>query len=245
MNKIKRLFLKLLQNKIIYEDNIVPVVIKDYWYDVTPCITIRGLSRDRGDYLTHRITVKKPLDISHPLYNNEKPNKKYPHLAESTRKSYEIQINVWCNTEKDSEVIVEEVKNQLFLARNGHYTYCAKYDSETHYCKTINEPCKAINGYGYKGLRGLCPSPREYHCCSLFNAYNVIKNTIIISPDYESDEYDHKPPLKRSIIDIELDYYDIMLFPSNPYLCYETPQLEVKNSEDKINELIGKYSENG
>ena len=241
MNKIKRLFLRLLQDRIIYEDDIVPVVIKDYWYDTTPCVTIRGISRDKGSYLTHQITVKRPLDENHPLYDENNPNKRYPHLAESTRKTYEIQINIWCNNEKEREEIVNSVKNLLFLARNNHYTFCSQYDITDSNCKYLNEQCKAIDNYGYKGLRGLCPSPKEYHCCNIFNFYNVIKNSIIISPDYEQDEYEQRPPLKRSIIDITLDYYEINVFPSNPVGCYEVPQFEVNNIIN-LNKTIEDYN---
>jgi len=91
---------------------------------------------------------------------------------------------------------------------------------------------------------GLCPSPYEYHCCSLFNAYGVVKNSINIGSDYEQDEYDHRPPLKRSIIDVGLDYYDITVFPSKPIRCYEPPQFETNNNIN-INDLINNFKENG
>lgn len=244
MNKIKSLFLKILQNKIILDDKIVPVIIKDYWADMTPCITIYGYNKDKSHNRYYN-TVKRPLNKDNPLYDSDKPNKKYPHLAEFTKHSYGIQINIWCNNEREREKIVEQVKHCLFLSRNNHYTYCSKYDSENNICKTINEQCKATLDTGYKGLMGLCPSPKEYHCCSLFNAYGVIKNSIHISSDYEQDEYDHRPPLKRSIIDIDLDYYDIIVFPSKPINCYETPQFETRSIEDNINELIEKFKEDG
>ena len=115
MNKIKRMFLWILQGKIVYEDKIVPVVIKDHWYDTTPSITINGYNRDNGDCLRQQITVKRPLKEDHPLYDNEDPNKKYPHLAEQTRHTYEIEINVWCNDERQRDCIVKQVKHCLFL----------------------------------------------------------------------------------------------------------------------------------
>ena len=220
MNKIKTLFLKILQGKVIYHDKIVPVVIKDYWYDNTPCITITGFNRDRHNYPRQQVLVKRPLPKYHELYDKTHPDKKYPHLAEQTRHSYEVQINIWCNNEKEREIIVNQVKKYLFLARNSNYLFCMKYDSETHKCKTINEECKSRTSKGFKNLRGLCPNPRKYHCCNIFRAYDVIKNTIEISDDFEQDEYTHKPPLKRSIIEVNLDYNEVNVFPSNPMLCY-------------------------
>lgn len=224
MNKIKTLFLSILQGKIIYKDKIVPVIVKDRWVDKTPCITIYGINRDKGQYLRQNVQVKKPLKKDHPLYNKDKPNKKFPHLAERTRHSYDIQINVWCNDEHERDCIVRQVKDCLFLARNYNYQYCTKYDKETFKCKTIDEECKARTVGGFRGLRGLCPNPKEYHCCNVFNAYNVIGNTVFISDDYEQDEYEHRPPLKRSIIDVSLDYYNYNIFPSNPFLCALPPR---------------------
>ena len=69
----------------------------------------------------------------------------------------------------------------------------------------------------------------------------MIKNSIIISPDYEQDEYEQRPPLKRSIIDITLDYYEINVFPSNPVGCYEVPQFEVNNIIN-LNKTIEDYN---
>lgn len=245
MNKIKRLFLNILQGNVIYDNNIVPVIIKDYWFDTTPCITIHGNVRNKTPNNRHYVQVKRVLDKNHDLYDSEKPFKKYPHLAESITYSYDVQINVWCNNEREREIIVNKVKECLFLARNNHYTYCSKYDNETCKCKTLDEECRARTTYGYRQLRGLCPSPKEYGCCSLLNAYGVIKSSISISPDYEQDEYNHKPPLKRSIIDIELDYKDIIVFPSNPNLCYEIPKFNEEGVSDNINDLVEEYEDNG
>ena len=153
MNIVKRTFLQLLQNRIIFDDDIIPVVIKDYWYDVTPCVTITGFSRDKGRYNRQQRTVRKPLSEEHPLYDAENPNLKYPFLAEYQRKEYEIQLNVWCNNEREREEIVNQVRKLLFLARNHHYSFCVNYDKDTHYCNTIGEECKARTVTGYKGLR--------------------------------------------------------------------------------------------
>ena len=183
------------------------------------------------------------MNEDNPLYNEKNPNKKYPHLAEFVEHSYGIQLNVWCNDEREREKIVNQVKQCLFLARNGHYSYCSKYDSKTQFCRTINEECKAMTDMGYRGTMGLCPSPKQYHCCSLFNSYGVVKSSINISSDYEQDEYDHRPPLKRSIIDVELTYYDITTFPSKQSMCYETPQFEGE-SDININNIISNFEEN-
>ena len=143
MNKIKRLFLKILQNNIIYNEDIVPVVIKDYWFDTTPCITIHGFNRDKNN-LRWYTTTYKTVDETHPLYDSENPTKKYPFLSEVTKHSYEIQINVWCNNEREREKIVNQVKKCLFYARNSNYRYCANYDKETNKCSYLDDICPLL-----------------------------------------------------------------------------------------------------
>lgn len=219
MNKVKRTFLLLLQGNVFYEGKVVPVVIKDYPIDTTPSITITGFNRDRGKYRPHQITVKRPLPENHPLFDVDNPNLKYPFLAESTRKSYEVQINVWCNNEKERELIVNQVKECLFLCKNHHHNYCINFDKETRNCKTIDSICASLTDKGYKGLRGQCPAPKQYGYCNLLKSMGIIRNSLQISPDYELDEYDKKPPLKRSIIEVNLDFYDIFVFESKPVNC--------------------------
>ena len=221
MNIVKKTYLQLLQNRIIYDDDIVPVVIKDYWYDTTPCVTISGFSRDKGRYNRQQRTIFKPLSMDHPLYDEDNPDEKYPFLAEYQRKEYEIQLNIWCNNEREREEIVNQVREILFLARNHHYSCCINYDRDTHNCMKLGEECKARTNTGYKGLQGLCPAPRMYEYCNIYKSNGVLINTIRISPDYEKDEYDHKPPLKRSIIVINLDYYEIFMYPSKQTICMD------------------------
>lgn len=235
MNIIKKTFLQILQGNIVFDDNIVPVVIKDYWYDTTPCVTISGFSRDKGRYNRQQRTIRKPLSESHPLFDAENPKKKYPFLAEYQRKEYEIQINVWCNDEREREEIVNQIRQLLFLARNYHYKYCVNYDKTTHNCKSLGEECKARTIKGYRGLRGLCPAPRRYGYCNIYKSNGILQNTISISPDYERDEYDHKPPLKRSIMVINLDYYDIFIYESDPVICAD---VEMEVSEIDIESLL-------
>lgn len=239
MNIIKRTFLQILQNRVIFDDDIVPVIIKDYWADMTPCITITGFSRDKGRYNREQRTVYQPLPSTHRLYDAENPNKKYPFLAEYQRKQYEIHINVWCNNEREREEIVNQVRHLLFLARNHHYTYCVNYDKDTFKCKNIDEECKARTSTSFRSLHGHCPMPIKLGYCNIYKSKGIIANTIHISPDYELDEYDHKPPLKRSIINITLDYFDRFIYDSDFIDCFEIDMNASDVDEEKIlNSLI-------
>ena len=82
MNHIKKTFVKILREKISVDDEIIPVVIRDYPYDKTPCVTISGFSRDKGKHRRQQVNVLSPLDESHPLYDPKYPEKRYPHSAE-------------------------------------------------------------------------------------------------------------------------------------------------------------------
>lgn len=235
MNIIKRTFLNLLQNKIILDDDIVPVIIKDYWADMTPCVTITGFSRDKGRYHRQQRTVYQPLPPTHRLYDETDPNKKYPFLAEYKRKEYEIQINVWCNNEREREEIVNQINDLLFLARNHHYKFCVNYDEKTFKCKTIDEECKARTTHSLRTPIGQCPTPVKLGYCNIFKSVGILPNTIHISPDYERDEYDHKPPLKRTIIEINLDYFDRHIYESDFIDCF---YIEIEASEPNEEKIL-------
>ena len=235
MNIIKKTFLKILQNNIVLDDNIIPVVIKDYWYDVTPCITITGFSRDKGKYHREQRTVYQPLPPTHRLYDEEDPNKKYPFLAEYQRKQYEIHINIWCNNEREREEIVNQVRHLLFLARNHHYSYCVNYDKETFKCKKLDdEECRARTSNSFRSLHGHCPTPIKLGYCNIYKSNGVLQNTIHISPDYEADDYNHKPPLKRSIINITLDYFERFIYDSDFLTCFEVEMDASEIDENRI-----------
>ena len=221
MNKIKHTFLLLLQNNIVYDDKIVPVVIKDYPYDKTPCITINGMNRDTGKHRRQHITQHKKLNPNHELYDENNPNKKYPTLVEYVVKTYEITLNIWCNNEIEREEITNQVKDCLFYCMNHHRDYCIRYDKSTEICSTTNTRCASFNDKGFKGLRCQCPDPLNYDYCNLFTAKGIKRNTIVIDPDYESDDYSTKEPLKRTIIQITLDYEDKRLIKSNPTLGFQ------------------------
>ena len=220
MNRIKRTFLTLLQNKITYNNQVVPVIIKDFPYDKTPCITLTGTNRDKGKHRIQHITRQLPLSSTDPLYDPTSPDKKYPTLVEYTVKSYDISINIWCNNETERELITNQVKDCLFYCMNHHRDYCIRYNTQTHICSTTNQTCASHNDTGFKGLRCQCPDPLEYDYCNLLTANFIRRNSIVIDPDYEQDEYDRREPLKRTIINISLDYEEQKVIPSYPTISF-------------------------
>ncbi len=219
MNKLKRAFVELLYGNVWFNDDIVPVVIKDYPYDTTPSITIQGMDRTSRRSRRQRSTECHPLPKNHPLYDEKNPNKKYPTLVEITPRSYEIIINIWTNDEEQREVITNQVNDNLFLCLNHHHLFCVNYQKPSQKCLFTGQICSSLTDKGYKGLRGQCPAPLEYDYCNLFTKVGIKRNSIVIGTDYDRDEYDPRTPLKRTIIEVNFDYVDKRIFPSNPTLC--------------------------
>lgn len=219
MNKIKKTFVEILYGNVWYKDDIVPVVIKDYPYDTTPSITIQGKGARKSNSRRKRSTECHPLPKNHPLFDENDPYKKYPTLVEMVTKYYEIVINVWANNEEEREIIVNQVNDCLFLCLNHHHNYCVNYDRKTKKCYATEQICSSLTDKGFKGLRGQCPAPFENDYCNLFTKAGIKRNTIVINPDYEMDEYSPRPPLKRSVINVYFDYVDKRVIPSNPTLC--------------------------
>ena len=215
MNHIEKTFVEILRDKIHINDKIIPVVIKDYPYDVTPCVTISGFNRDRGAHRRQQVNVKHKLHPSHPLYDPKYPERRYPHTAEYSVKSYEITIHVWCDTEEERELIVNQVYDCLFYCMNLHYMFCVRFDRESRCCETSGEICDAIRDKGYHGLRGMCPSHHN-HPLNIMSKNGIIKNSVHISPHYEDDSRDKRAPLKHSVIEVNLDYKRIKVLKSNP-----------------------------
>lgn len=215
MNHIKKTFVKILREKIYVDDKLIPVVIKDYPMDKTPCITISGFNRDKGKHRRQQVNVLSPLSEDHALYDPKYPERRFPHSAEFSIKSYEIAIHVWCNTERERELIVDQIYDCLFYCMNLHYMFCVRFDPKTKLCETNNEICEAITDKGYHGLRGQCPHHHN-HPLNIMSQNGIIKNSVHISPHYEDDSRDKREPLKHSVIEVNLDYKRMKVIKSNP-----------------------------
>jgi len=215
MNHIKKTFVKILRGKIHFNDELIPVVIKDYPYDKTPCITISGFNRDKGKHRRQQVNAWSKLSENHPLYDPKYPEKRYPHSAEYSVKSYEIDIHVWCDTEEERELIVDQIYDCLFYCMNLHYAFCVRYNSKDQSCETSGEICEAIIDKGWHGLRGQCPN-KHNHPLNIMSKNGIIKNSVHISPHYEDDSRDKRQPLKHSVIEVNLDYKRIKVIKSNP-----------------------------
>lgn len=215
MNHIKKTFVEILRGKIHIDEKPIPVVIKDYPYDKTPCVTISGFNRDKGKHRRQQVNVWRKLPKDHQLYDPKYHEKRYPHSAEYSVKSYEVDIHVWCNDERERELIVDQIYDCLFYCMNLHYAFCVRYNHKERICETTGDICEAITDKGYHGLRGQCPNHHN-HPLNIMSKRGIIKNSVHISPHYEADILDKRQPLKHSVIEVNLDYKRIKVIKSNP-----------------------------
>ena len=218
LNHLKKTFVEIFREKIYVDDKLVPVVVRDYPYDKTPCITISGFNRDKGQHRRQQVNIKVPLPKDHHLYDENHPNKRYPHSAEYIVKSYEIDVQVWANDERERALIVDQIFDCLFYCMNFHHDYCVRYDHKTRICSTTGEECASLHHMGYHGLRGQCPNRKKYHPLNIMSANRIIKNSLHISPNYDDDDLSRREPLKHSVIEITFDYERLKIIKSNPTL---------------------------
>ena len=162
MNHIKKTFVEILRGKIHIDDKPIPVVIKDYPYDKTPCVTITGFNRDKGKHRRQQVDVLSKLPKDHALYDPKYPERRFPHSAEYSIKSYEVDIHVWCDTERERELIVDQIYECLFYCMNLHYMFCVRFNPKYDECETTGEICEAITNRGWHGLRGQCPNHKNH-----------------------------------------------------------------------------------
>ena len=180
MNRFESFLVELLQEKIVYNDKIV-YVQKHFSNDADlPVIT---LDTSRG------VTTEyyyKDIDVKDTLYSYRQSN---------------IDINIWCNTDEERNNITNQILNCFYKEKNNHYTYCTKYNNGTCDChvhevengSTAKEKCPDINYYGYQ---------------SLTLKHGLIEGSILIEPPYDLDELNEHPPILRSILSANAEYYE-------------------------------------
>lgn len=213
MNVPELVIYKILYNRIIYNDKIVPVIVKKQLEDVTPCITISTIqSKYQNDKKIY--SDKYPLKKDHPLYEKDNPRKLYPQEVVEQTKKIILQINLWCNNEKQRYIIGKNIQQQLNYVLNHDYTYCINYDSETKKCKYLNETCKSINNTNSRGIKRLCINPNAYNYKNIFIANNI--HNVNIDTEFSLDELDKNPPILRTIYRINLDYIEKFVRGGNP-----------------------------
>ena len=195
---------RVLYGNVMVENKGIPVVKQSYPYDKTPCITLD----DSGGVTTisKKITNKKLLlKSSHPqfeLYHKELVGQQV--ICET--KSTTININIWCDTERERESICKQVLNLFYKAQSDHYMFCSKYDNG--YCSYLENECEAILDNTIRSVKNQCPYPYDYKYMNIFSRYDLIRDTFHVETPFSVDDLSQKKPILRSVMKVYTNYKD-------------------------------------
>lgn len=207
--EIQQLILEILQGNVKTRsgDN-VPVVIRYFPLDKTPCITINSEGGRPVDE-PFVIVEPQPVTAEHPDYDPKNPNNPILQDVYYQKTTDTVIVHLWYNDKSDRNYLLEQVKTQLFLARIGDYRFCTNYNKDNHYCKTLNNICKAYkNNRNGLAVKGFCPKPEEYGYKGILYEHYVLPTTFKIEAIYNQDEYDKKPVLYHKILKLDVQYYN-------------------------------------
>ena len=112
------------------------------------CAKIKDYLNDKKIYTSYY-----PLKKDHPLYDNDNPNKKYPQEMVEQSKLVSLQINLWCNTERQRYIINQKILELLNKAFNYHYSTCDNYNKNSKDCGTLKRECLSIASSLLKRVR--------------------------------------------------------------------------------------------
>lgn len=185
MNKLEQLIIRVLQNKVKYNDIIVPVLLRPPVESTVPAITV--------DNSPGAVTVDKYFT------HNEKER-----LV--SKVSAQVNLHLWCDNLRELDIITDKVLDCFHRMETNHYTYCARYDDGK--CETLNADCAAINSTTGKGFKHQCPCPSEYDYQNQFDNYDIVASTFNIESPFRLDDLNTRQPLFRNVFKINGVFYD-------------------------------------
>ena len=207
MNGGEKVVFDILKKNVELNNKNVPVIVKSRYYDATPCITIETLA---SSYSSPRYNedILLRLPSTHPQYDANDPTKKFAQEVVTQEEDIKLLINIWANTEEQRQPITNQVKQLLNQALNFHYSTCSNFNSATKNCSTINSTCMSIDNIYSRGMKGMCPDPKTLKYESIFKSHNIKHGSFNFYTQFNQDELNLTPPVLRTILKIELTYYD-------------------------------------
>ena len=194
----------VLLGNIKLNEWVVPVVKQNYPYDKTPCITID----DTGGSATLQrniINRKMRLPHHHPQYELYKKELVSQQCICEIR-NVTLNINVWCDTERERDTICNKILDLFYKAQSDHYMFCSKYDNG--FCSYLDDECKGFNDDNIRCVKNQCPKPEEYGYENIFSKFDLIRNTFNVEQPFSLDDLSSKKPVLRSIIKLTTSYKD-------------------------------------
>ena len=196
--------IKLLKGRLILNDNIVPVIKRYYPYDNSPCVTFDD-SAGGVTYYRRFITLQLPVESNHPQFDSNNPGKLFSQQVLKEKKSSDLRLNIWADTEEDRDIITTQIKQIFNQALSNHYTTCYFYNNGE--CENNNCTCHAQNNTTGKGIKNQCPKPKEYGYQSTLSYFNIDKTSFQVSPEYNLDDLNITQVGLRTVLPITMDYY--------------------------------------
>lgn len=202
MNPFESFIVELLQGHIHIDEDTVEVRREFLPRAHIPCITL--------DIVTD---------------NNTCYRRTYPEGHENLEFEHDCDINihVWCNSEREREDINSQIRDCYTKSLNHHYRYCGNYDDGN--CINRNSLCTGFNSYKKK-----CPKPYDYEYQCLSDKYGLEYGTIDFESPIHSDEYDQNPPILHSIWRCHAGYVEVVSSTGEPVLDYSYGSITVEDT---------------
>lgn len=197
---------RVLLDNVKYNGKTIPVRLRSYPYDETPCITVD----DSGGsiFINRDITNEDyPLPNTHPQFDAESPFKKYPQQVLREVSTTTLNINVWCdNNPLQREELVKQVSLLFHQAQADYYKFCDNYrDGE---CAGCGGPCIVeLSSSDKRGVKGQCPQPYLYGYKNIFTTYNLIRDSFFVDQPFSLDDLSETEPVLRSVFKLTTGYY--------------------------------------
>lgn len=208
MNICEHTILEILKDKIKIMDEIVPVIVSKRFKDTTPSISLDTTSTNPVSE-RYSYNCLLPLNLNHPLYDKDNPNKLYAQEVIISEENLNLRIHIWTNNEKQRQLIKEQIKLELNKALCFHYTYCTNYNNDTLICETLNRECEVLNNISSLSIKGQCPNPKKYKYQSIFKKNHIKNGSVRIYGEYDQDSYDLNPVILQTILKMKMTYYSI------------------------------------
>lgn len=179
INKLEEYLVKLLQGYITWDDQPVEVVKHFSQHPSRPVITLDLSTGVTKQHRYHEPSVNQQCEEYHATVN----------------------VNVWCDTEEQRQCIVGQVLDCFEMEQDYHYRYCRNYLSDG-LCRYTGTGCRAVSR-----MNNRCPRPREYLYMGLRESCDIIVGTLNLNPAFELDELGEHPPLLRSVLACEGQFF--------------------------------------
>ena len=196
---------KVLWGNIILDGIKIPVVKRSYPYDKTPCVTIDDSG---GSTVVGRDILNVPyvVDKNHPQYDEENPFNKIPQQVRREYFETVLNINVWCNTEDERELLNNNILELFHQAQSDNYKFCTNYNDG--HCGNLDIFClgEHFNGDN-RSVKKQCPNPEVYGYKNIFSEYNLIRASFYVEQPFSLDDFNKDSVLLRSVLKVHSGYY--------------------------------------